>query len=65
MWYSLCLCTGVYVRPLVSCCEQRLNLKTLSYRNSREMQEFLSYALGEKHKNVISMIIYKKAMASS
>ena len=47
-----CFIWFIYL-PGCDCCEQRLNLRTLSYRNSREMQEFLSYPLGETHKNVI------------
>ena len=38
---------------LPGCDWQRFNLRTLSYRNSREVQDFLSNPLGEIHKNVV------------
>ena len=50
-----CFLWFIYL-PGCDCCEQRLNLRTLSHRNSREMQEFLSYALEETHNNVILYI---------
>ena len=38
---------------LPHCCEQRFNLRTLSYRNSRKLQEFFTSPLGETHKTVV------------
>ena len=56
---GICVIVYVYVRPLVMLFmlwllwAQRFNLKTLSYRYSREVQDFLSNPLGEIHKNVV------------
>ena len=44
---------GFFYLPGSDCCEQRLILRTLSHRNSREAQEFFIYPLVETHNAIL------------